>query len=61
MKRKPLGINIVLVVVFVIVAIVLSPGGVKTKGILEIFSCGVIVGASVRNIIIALKMQKKTE
>ena len=59
MKLKSVGINIVFIVAFVIIAITLFTEGVKSVGILEIFLCGMIVGASLRNIIVAMKVQKK--
>ena len=53
--------NVALIIVFCAVGFILFTENIRTVQILGLFACGVVVGASLTNIKVALKTKKKAE
>ena len=61
MNRNPIIRNVALIIVFCAVGFILFTENIRTVQILGLFACGAVVGASLTNIIVALKTKKKAE
>ena len=61
MKKNQIIRNVALIIVFCAVGLVLFTENVRTVQILGLFACGAVAGASLRNIIVALKSKKNSE
>jgi hypothetical protein len=59
MNRKLIGSQIALMVVFIGVALTLFTENVRTVQILGLFVCGAVFGASLTNIVFALRSKQK--
>ncbi len=59
MKNRPIIRSIVLIVAFSAVAFVLFTENVRTVQIIGLLACGAVIGASLTNIIVELKLRKK--
>ena len=59
MKKRPIIRSIALIIVFCSVGLILFTENIRTAQILGLFACGAVVGASLTNIIIELKLKKK--
>jgi predicted metal-binding protein len=61
MTRNFIVRNVALIIVFCAIAIVLFSENIRTVQIIGLFICGAVAGASLTNIITALKLKKKDE
>lgn len=61
MNKNPIIRNVALIIVFCAVAFILFTENVRTVQVLGLFACGAVVGASLTQIKVALKREKKAE
>ena len=61
MNTNPIIRNVALIIVFCAVGFILFTENVRTVQILGLFACGAVVGASLTNIIVALKTKKQAK
>ena len=61
MNKNSIIRNVALIVVFCAVGFVLFTENVRLVQILGLFACGAVVGASLTNIIVALKIKEKAD
>jgi len=61
LNKNPIIRNVALIIVFCAVGFILFTENIRTVQILGLFACGAVVGASLTNIILALKAKNKAE
>ena len=61
MNKNPIIRNVALILVFCAVGFILFTENIRTVQILGLFACGAVVGASLKNIIDALKTRNAAE
>jgi len=61
MNKNPIIRNVALIIVFCAVGFVLFTENVRTVQVLGLFACGAVAGASLTNIILAIKSKKQSE
>lgn len=59
MRGKPIIRSTALIIVFLAVAFVLFTENVRTVQIIGLLACGAVIGVSLTNIIVELKLRKK--